>query len=164
MAGCRCIQCRAANSRYSCGREAARRQGDKRDLVPSAAAREHLKQLSRKGVGYKLVADEARIAESVIWKIRAGERCQIRKTTETAILTVSAEIARGDASLIASGPAWKLLDELLRDGYTKTQLAKWLGTKTPALQLVKGRPITYRKAEQVKRMYDDVMAGRLKRD
>jgi len=41
-ARCRCMLCRAANSRYETGRLAARKNGDWNGLVPADRARRHL--------------------------------------------------------------------------------------------------------------------------
>jgi hypothetical protein len=162
-AGCRCIQCRAAKSRYNTEREAARKQGDTRDIVDASAARAHIKKLSRAGVGYKSVADAAGIAHGIAFQIRSGERRRIRQSTERKILAVD-KSAIADRALVPATPTWKLLDELLEDGYTKTQIAKWLGSKAkiPALQVARDL-VTAETAMRVHRMFQAVRAGRLSR-
>jgi hypothetical protein len=164
QAGCRCLLCRAAKSRYNCQRELARKQGDTRDLVSAAAARAYIRKLSKIGVGYKTVADAAGIARSITMEIRSGKRTQIRQSTERKILAVD-KAAIADKSLVSAAPTWRLINELLEDGYTKTQLAKWLGSKAkvPTLQ-IQPEWITAKKALQVQRMFDAIRAGRLRRD
>jgi hypothetical protein len=58
-----------------------------------------------------------------------------------------------------------MLDELLEQGYTRVQLARWLGSKAkmPSLQL-KTDFVTARSAMRVERMYEAVKAGKLRRD
>jgi hypothetical protein len=108
--GCRCMLCRAANSRYETAR---------------------------------------------------GKESRIRARTERKILAADESI-RADRSLVPARPSWQLIDKLLGEGYSRTQLARWLGSKakTPALQL-RGRRITARTALNVERMVRAVEDGRL---
>jgi len=55
--GCRCLPCRAANSRYECARFRARREGDSRGIVDAAKARQHIDELSALGVGRRTIAE-----------------------------------------------------------------------------------------------------------
>ena len=80
---CRCLPCRAANSRYQTGRDKAiRTEGDRRGLVPALTAREYLLRLQDKGIGYKAVADAAGVARSVVSKGLSGQRKSIRANTD----------------------------------------------------------------------------------
>jgi hypothetical protein len=165
-AGCRCMLCRAANSRYSVERDRARREdGDRRELVDAGEARRHLRKLSRQGIGYKQVAESAKVSINVTAKILSGARKRIRANTARAVLAVTkANALLGDNSLVASGPTWRKLDELLGRGYSKAQLAKWLGHKAPALQIKRGGKITARTAFEVARMAEKIEAGLLRRE
>jgi len=136
--GCRCVPCRAANSRYETGRAAARRRGETEGIVPADRARDHVWRLGRQGVGYKSVAAAASVSISVMAKIRSGERLQIRAGTERRILSVTADAVAGGARVPAA-PTWRLIRELLTEGYTKGRLALELDAETPALQLRRGR-------------------------
>ena len=136
MAGCKCMLCRAANSRYETERAAARRAGDWNGLVPARKAKAHLKKLSRAGVGRNAVSEASGVARSVLAAIRSGKKRQIRKRTETRILNVSSD-ARMDASIVPAKRAWQLITRLLDEGYTKADLARRLGHKMPALQIRK---------------------------
>lgn len=138
LGGCRCVPCRAANSRYSTARAAARARGETAGLVPAAPGRAHLLKLSSLGVGYKSVAAAASVAASVVAKIRSGERTQVRATTLRRILAIDAG-ARADASTVPAGPTWRRIDQLLEEGYTKGRLARLLGAQRPALQLGRRR-------------------------
>jgi hypothetical protein len=62
MGGCKCMLCRAANSRYETERAVARKNGDWNGIVDARAARRHILKLSKAGVGYKSVADAASVA------------------------------------------------------------------------------------------------------
>ena len=62
LGGCRCVPCRAANSRYSTERAAAQRAGDWRGFVPATLVLDHIKTLSKSGVRYKAIAAAAGLA------------------------------------------------------------------------------------------------------
>jgi hypothetical protein len=162
IGGCKCMLCRAANSRYNTQRDAARRAGEPADiLVSSDAARAHLARLSAAGVGYKSVGAAGSVAISVLAEIRQGRRPQIRRSTERKILAVDEGAVAGNG-LVPAGPTWKILDGLIADGYTKTQLAKWCGWKA-SIQLNRQR-ITAASAAKVRRMAENLAAGRLRRE
>ena len=161
MAGCRCVPCRAANSRYACERAIARSAGDWNGIVDAAPARKHLRKLSASGVGRDSVAAATGISGTILFAITSGERRQIRARTLRKILATDQSIA-GDHALVDAGPTWKLLDVLLEDGYSKAQIARWLGLKCK-IQF-RRHTVTVRNAHKVQRMYDDVRAGRLRRD
>jgi hypothetical protein len=138
LGGCRCLPCRAANSRYQCERAAARKTGGWNGLVDAAPAAAQIFRLSRLGVGYKSVADAAGVSRSIAAKIRSGERRHIRASTARRILAVDAA-ARADASTVPAGPTWRRIRQLLEEGYTKGRLARELGAQRPALQLGRRR-------------------------
>lgn len=96
LAGCRCVPCRAGNSRYSCERERMRRAGLANGLVDATRARRHVLRLSRMNVGYKTIAARTGISCSVLWKIRSGQR-KIRALNEKRILEIGPRDARGTA-------------------------------------------------------------------
>lgn len=162
---CRCMLCRAANSRYSVYRDHARRQaGDERQIVSAARARAHIVTLSKKGVGYKTVADVANVAETIVFAIRSGRRKQVRKNTATAILSVTAALI-ADRALVDAGPTWEIIRGLIEDGYSKTQLAAWLGSKAkvPALQ-IGALKCTAAMALRVEKLAAEIAAGKRRRD
>jgi hypothetical protein len=162
-AGCKCLRCRAAKSRYNSERERLRREGDTRDIVAAEAARRHLLELAEKGVGYKQVAAGAGVATSIVFQIRRGTRKRIRQSTERAILGID-ESVRGGASLISAKSTWQKFNKLIGRGFTQKQLAVWLGSKAkiPSLQ-VNRRQIMARTAMKVDRLCALLQAGKLRR-
>lgn len=127
-------------------------------LVDASPARQHLKILSRRQVGYKQVADAAGVAGSVVAKIVSGKKARIRYSTEQAILEVDIG-ARADGALVPAGPSQKLLKKLIKMGYPRYELAKRLGAKAkrPALQLLKTKEMTVRTVSKVQKLYDGIM-------
>lgn len=164
VAGCKCLRCRAANSNYNVSRRQAKENGDSRALVSADKALVHIKRLSAKGIGYKAVAEASGVSRSVVGRILWGDKRFLRVPTEAAILAVD-EQAIADHAHVPAGPTWQKIERLLEDGYTKTQIAKWLGSKakTPALQLQRDF-ITAKSALAVERLCAKLAAGLLRRD
>jgi hypothetical protein len=94
-------------------------------------------------------------------KILNGKQTNLRRKTEQRILDVD-ESAIADRALVPAGPAWKIIDGLVRDGYTKRQIAKWLGCGI-AIQFRRDW-ITASNASKVERMARMLEAGKLRRD
>lgn len=157
-ARCRCMLCRAANSRYETERAAARRHGDDNGLVAAVAARVHLFALSRQGVGRRAVGAACDVGDTTLQQIRSGAKTQIRKNTERRILAVTAA-AVSDHALVSAKKTHRRLAVLREEGFTKTELARRLGSKarTPSLQLKSNRVIAIN-AVKVERLYQQVMA------
>jgi hypothetical protein len=156
VAGCRCLPCRAAYSRYQRQQAHKKKQGLGNPLVPTAAARAHLIKLSQHHVGRATVAVATGIAQSSLSKIRNGSKTQIRKDTERRILQISPTYAKGNA-LVDAAPTWKLINTLLKEGFSKALLARRLGYKTGALPINKSR-IRARTAVKIRQFFDMIMA------
>lgn len=151
--GCRCFDCRRANSAYEAERKLARARGECNGIVSAERARAHLDWLSAQGVGRRTAADSAKVASSIVCEIASGQRPNIRQQTERRILAVTITAAADGASIDAAA-TWVLLDELLASGYSKTRLATELaGRWTKALQLSRDR-VTVRNAALARQVYD----------
>lgn len=157
--GCRCLLCRAANSSYERDRATARKQGDRRAMVDATRARRHMESLSRRNVGTRIVADIAQLTRTVVLRIRSGEARHIRQDTEKRILAITPDCL-GDGALIDARPTWLMLDDLLRGGYTKLQIAEWLGVGK--LQFSR-KQVTARTAQRVRQLYTRIQAGLMRR-
>jgi hypothetical protein len=151
LAGCRCFHCRRANSDYERERKAARAAGDWNGIVDAAAARKHIRALSRQGVGRRIVAAVSDVALTVIQDVRSGKKRQIRARTERRILAVT-PACRGDAALVPAGRTWTLIAALLEEGFTKARIAQELGAKMPALQIRRDK-VTARTAAKVEALW-----------
>lgn len=158
IGGCRCDECRRANTRYESERAKARKAGDWNGIVDAAKARAHMLKLAKAGIGRRAIAAATDIADSILVAIRAGTKTRIRARTERLILAVTKDVA-ADRALVPAGPSWKLIDELLEAGFTKGIIAsRILGRETPALQLRKSR-ITVRHAFDVARVHRELMTS-----
>ncbi len=128
-------------------------------LVPADDVRAHLKKLSRQGVGYKSVAVAADVSKTVLANILFRDQQQLRAQAAKRVLAVDAD-ALADGARVKAGPTWRRLNRLLSEGFTKTELARRLGSKarTPALQF-KGRYVLAKTAARVERFYHIVMVA-----
>lgn len=152
-AGCRCTLCKAVNTAYEKQRQQARLAGEWNGLVDAARARAHIEALSQRGVGWRTVADSAKVASTIVSKIKSGERTRLRAMAERRILAVT-EACAADNAYIDAGPSWVLLDDLLACGYSRARIAsEILGRKARALQLTRGH-ITVRNAERVRLVWE----------
>jgi hypothetical protein len=138
MAGCHCFKCRRANSDYERWRIAARAAGDWNGIVDAAPARAHLLKLSRAGVGQWAVCHATDVARSMLHEIKNGDRPRIRARTLRRILAVTPK-HRADHSIVPAARLWRLINQLLAEGYTKSALARKLGYKTRAIQFRRHR-------------------------
>ncbi len=126
-------------------------------LVDAAPARRHLRKLSRRGVGYKQVADSACVSRTSVAKVLAGTKRQLRADSARRILEVTAE-AIADHATVPAKRVRRLLRKLLEEGFTQSELATRLGSKakTPALQVGKSRVLASTQLK-VERFYQRVM-------
>lgn len=159
MTGCRCLLCRAANSRYQTERALAQKNGDWNGIVSANHARRHLRTLSRHGIGRYVVAEAAQMNPRRIAEIVSGKKKNIRARVERQILSVTLD-ARGDKTLVDATPVWKLIDLLLDEGISRKDLARRLGSraKVPSLQLNR-QIVTAKNAARVERLFTLMMTG-----
>lgn len=155
--GCRCLQCRLANAAEARAARARRKAGDWRGFVSARPAREHLLRLQRAGVGGRAVADACDVALSTINAIRQGRRRNVRAHIARRILGVDVA-ARADHAFVSARRTWRLVEELLAEGFTKRELARRLGIngKAPRLYFRRDR-IRAVTAHKVERFYAQVM-------
>lgn len=148
MSGCKCFKCRRSNSDYERQRQIARLAGDWNGIVDADRVRAHLWKLSRAGIGRRAVGDVTDISDSILHEIRHRRRLRIRARTERKILAVTPALARSDRAKVSASKAWRLIGQLLEEGFTKAGLAKLLGYRSPALQLRHDR-ITARNEQRI---------------
>lgn len=153
---CRCTPCRKANTRYESDRQRRVRDGDVRTIVSTAAARAHLLELELAGIGLRSVSAACDVPRSILFGIRRGTRPHLRADTERKILSVDVG-ARADGALVSARPTWKLLREMIGDGYPKSHIAKKLGRKSPALTIGHDT-VTARNELRVRKLHAELLA------
>lgn len=125
-------------------------------LVSTLPVRRHLEKLSKQGVGYKTVADAADVGHTTLAGVMSGRRKRIRALAAKRVRAVTVD-AIADHGLVDAADTWKLIDELItQEWFTKAELARRLGMKTPALQIRKAR-ILAKTAQRVRALYRRVM-------
>jgi hypothetical protein len=116
-----------------------------------------MRWLSRHGVGRRAVQAATGISDGILYLIRSGRRRNIRALTERKILAVTPQ-GLSDGARIPARRTWVQIHALLRDGFTKQELAQRLGSKarTPSLQIRKS-VIRASTALKVQKLYSLVM-------
>ena len=157
MGGCQCLKCRAANSEYETERAKRRKNGEWNGLVRVEKTRNHIEKLSKKGIGYKTVADAAGMSASSVAKIKYGQSKYVRALNEKAILEVD-ETCANEKTLVCAKATWQRLNYLMSEGFTEAEISKRLGYKSPYLQFNKQKIIA-RNELKVKKFYEMIRAG-----
>ena len=99
------------------------------------------------------------VGATVLHEVKIGKKTQIRARTERLVLGVAPVFANmTGSSLVDAEHSWKLLNDLLAEGFTKAQLAAELGYRWPALQLHKKR-ITATNRLKVFKLWRKYMTG-----
>jgi hypothetical protein len=126
-------------------------------LVSSHRARQHLQALSRAGMGRRSVADSCDVGSSILYLIKTGRKTRIRASTERRILAV--DLAGASAGVrVPAGPTWRRIEQLLGEGFSKAELARRLGRKSPALQVGRRRVLA-RTAAAIERLLGQIELG-----
>ena len=156
LGGCRCVPCRAANSRYSCHRERQNRMGKTNRIVKAGRVRRHILRLSAAGIGRRTVAELSGVPQSTITGIKSGNRLHVRQATQRRIMAVDLKQPCKPGARVPAGATWRRINRLMAEGFSQAEIARRLGFKTPALQLNKNT-VTAKNARLVARFYNAIM-------
>lgn len=130
--------------------------------VDAKPARKHIRELSKRGVGYKSVAEAACVSINVIAKIMDGRRKRVRSNTSNRILEVDTG-AIADHALVDAKPVWDMVLRLMnKHDFTKGQISARIGQGGRALQLGRNK-VTARNAHKIKQLLRDAEGDFLKR-
>jgi|SRR5579864_4217741 len=157
MSGCKCLCCRAANSRYECRRAELRRCGFSNPIVSADATRKHVLALRHRGIGYKTVARNAGVSKTILASVLAGRRVNVRRMTEKRVLELGDRGGPAGGAIVPARNTWLQINRLLREGFTKTALAQRLGVGK-AIQFRSDR-VRASTAAKVDRFFRELMAG-----
>ncbi len=149
--GCRCDECRAANNAYVRHRTMENVWGRTNKIIDAYPARRHLFELEGLGIGLRTVSEVTGCSRSYLREVRNGTRERMREQTLARILEVD-EGCVSDGNLVDANPTWRLIRDLLRQGWTRGKIARLLGNKTSNLQIGKRR-ITARTEMKVRRLH-----------
>lgn len=133
-------------------------------LVDAEPARDHLMKLRRAGIGYKSVAAASDVGHGVLNGILARTQTRIRATTERRILAVDAG-ARADHAVLPPASAAKVarqVDELRGLGFTRAEIASFLGSNSQALQIGRTGRVLAVTAAAVARLLRRARSGEIK--
>lgn len=157
---CRCEECRAANAAYARGlnsrKQIARARPEFFRLVDADVVRDHIKALSRQGIGRRQVSKLAGVSNSMLATLlygrwRGGSKRppsqRVNRDIAARILAIGPN-QHANHALVNAAPVWRQVDELLAFGVKKAWIANAIGLETRALQLGKER-VTARNARRV---------------
>lgn len=156
--GCRCYECTTAGVIYEKQRAARKARGEE-PYVDNTEAREHLLWLETQGIGLRTVSDVSGVSRSALSLIRKGVRPVSRPETIAAILAVHKGNAAPGA-VVDGSSTMALIDDLLRMGYKKGELAQLLGASTRALQVCKRGTIRQDTADKVAALHERLTRSR----
>ena len=156
-AGCRCVPCRAAHARYRSLCYRRQRAGVSDPLVSAGPVIEHLRSLSAVGVGYRSVTAVTGVHQTTLQKVKSGQHKFIKKSSAEKILAVSAE-AVADHGRIDASTTRRLIELLLRDGFTYRELAKRAGVGRSTLSHRKPC-VTARTRMKIEKFYNRINVG-----
>jgi len=145
--GCRCLPCAHARAVYR------QSDGHRAPRVDATPAREHLQRLAQRGIGLTQASRLSGIARPTLQAIRNGTRRSIAARLEEAIASIPAIPAMG--ALTSGYPVRRMLAWFRLEGFTKADIARRLGLRTPHVQFVH-RCCTYRTAARVRALYRKV--------
>jgi hypothetical protein len=151
--GCRCEECRAANRVYARKRAKENQRGNGNGLVDAEIVRKHLLRLSYRGIGKRAVHDASDVSLTSIEKVRSGKRKTIRAYTAKKLLSIDSR-AVSDGANVSAGRTWQYLNWMLKKGYTKSEIAERLGTKSN-LQISR-YSVRAKTAQKVRRLYREL--------
>ena len=128
-------------------------------IVSSDAARKHILKLAHAGVGSRSISAASDVGRSLIQKLKRGDAPRIRAEVERRILAVTPEKARGAGNLVNAKPTWSRINRLMDEGFTKREIARRMGYRSPAIPLnPKRKLITAASAMRYERFYNRIMA------
>jgi hypothetical protein len=136
-------------------RLAERKAGRWNGLVSARRARRHLLKLSQAGCGRRTASIASKVGETCLQEIKSGRKTHIRAETERRILAVGKETCAGGA-LVPAAETWKLINRMLKVGFSRSWIARKLGGKSLALQLNR-ETVTARNARKVELIYSSLI-------
>lgn len=155
--GCRCVNCRAANSAYYKARR-MRKPLRRKETVDATRAREFLSLLSEAGVGRNSVHAVCGVGKRLLWEIASGKAKRIFCSTEARILAVKANEARPRGANVEAEVTLQQIHALLKEGFTRGDLADRLHRFSDRLRIGEGKgKVRLENALKVNKLYQALM-------
>ena len=160
--GCRCAQCRAANTAASNARHRERTFGRWHPLIDATAAREHIQALRAAGIGLDQIAKLAGVSASHVRRLLYHRRDdqqpiqRVRPETAERLLRVDVSAAnRAPRNRIDATGTRRRLQALVAIGWTPSRLAAEMARSTTNLKRsMTSASVTATTAQQVSDLYE----------
>jgi hypothetical protein len=156
--GCRCVNCRAANSAYYKARRM--RKPLRRNIeatVDATRAREFLSLLSEAGVGRNSVHAVCGVGKRLLWEIASGKAKRIFCSTEARILGVKANEALPRGAIVEAEVTLQQIEALLKEGFTRGDIADRLHRFSDRLRIGEGNKVRKESALRINKLYQALM-------
>jgi hypothetical protein len=156
--GCRCAECRKANTKYQQVRKTEAAKG-KRRTIEADAVQKHLSRLGEQGYGVRIVAQVTGLNHGHLHRIRHAKKPIQRKTADK-ILRVTSYECRRCLGFVPIEPTRQMVNDLLDHGYEREEIARQLGYKGRSLHFLynnKSGKITVLTEMAVRRVYNQLM-------
>jgi hypothetical protein len=163
--GCRCQPCTEANRTYArnLDRHKSRvRYGIEQPIerfCDPTEAQNHLEWLRTNGIGLRTVTNTTGLSRKTLFEIRRRTVTRILITTHNKILSVGLHRAP-NASLIPADQTWRLVNELLDEGWTGGRINRAIGNNSYALQLGKIR-VQRSTAKKIEELHRTIMLPKI---
>jgi predicted chitinase len=118
-------------------------------LVDSAETREHLRRLSRAGIGSRQVELISGVKRSVIQNAKSGRTKNLRVVNSEAILAVTLHDHVSDKALVDARMSHRLIREMHKHGIRCVDIARVMGYANGKLQQTWRKRITHRNAKRI---------------
>lgn len=159
--GCRCDECRAANTRYAKISQ-HRRNTNRVEMVDAAIVKRHILKLRAAGVGKRTIAKQAGVSQTVVDRMlgisKERPARKVRPETARRLLSVKAtDLA--DGAFIDSTGTTRRLQALVAMGWTQCELGrriKWTTANINTITLGRRSSVTVATAQLVAKLYDDL--------
>lgn len=162
---CRCDACRTANRVFAAGcrqRVLHQQWGVAQPaLIDAQPARDHVRQLTATGLGWKRVAELAGVNDSTLGNLlygRAGRgpARRIRRDTAARLLAVTA-VPVADGAYVNAAGTQRRLQALVTLGWSQSELARQLGMFPTNFTIMLSRDlVTARRARAARALYEEL--------
>ncbi|MEU6217236.1 hypothetical protein ABZ845_06885 [Streptomyces sp. NPDC047022] len=154
---CRCDACRTAHREYEQKRSRQKAYGTWQPYVDATPARQHVRALMSRGLGWRRIADLSGVARGTVNKLLYGSpkpSIRIRDEVADRLLAVdySTELV-ADGALVDATGTWRRIRALVAVGWPKVHIARALGSHGQGLQLHE-RLVLASTARRVAELYD----------
>lgn len=130
--GCRCEICREHHRQYAAHYSRQKAYGVQHRVV-AEPVREHVRKMIAAGIGWRRVAKAAGVSPSSVYKLLHRGSKTVNKATADKLYAARPQLA--DGRMIPAGEYRAALETLMRRGWRKVDLGRWITGNPKAISL-----------------------------